>query len=134
MTSLELAKKAAAFLDNKKAERVHVIEIENISSLADYFVIATGNNNTHVRALADELEEKLKGEGLPPPVWRVTAPTPGFCWTGAMWSSTSSPKRAGTSTTWTTCGQTAKTWSGARAWTEQAGFLRSPRPGRPLRR
>ena len=65
MTSLELAKKAAAFLDNKKAERVHVIEIENISSLADYFVIATGNN-THVRALADELEEKLKGEGLPP--------------------------------------------------------------------
>ena len=56
MTSLELAKKAAAFLDNKKAERVHVIEIENISSLADYFVIATGNNNTHVRALADELE------------------------------------------------------------------------------
>ena len=53
MTSLELAKKAAAFLDNKKAERVHVIEIENISSLADYFVIATGNNNTHVRALAD---------------------------------------------------------------------------------
>ena len=65
MTSLELAKKAAAFLDNKKAERVHVIEIENISSLADYFVIATGNNNTHVRALADELEEKLKGEGLP---------------------------------------------------------------------
>ena len=66
MTSLELAKKAAAFLDNKKAERVHVIEIENISSLADYFVIATGNNNTHVRALADELEEKLKGEGLPP--------------------------------------------------------------------
>lgn len=66
MTSLELAKKAAAFLDNKKAERVHVIEIENISSLADYFVIATGNNNTHVRALADELEEKLKAEGTAP--------------------------------------------------------------------
>ena len=66
MTSLELASKAAAFLDSKKAERLSVIEIENISSLADYFVIATGNNNTHVRALADELEEKLKGEGLPP--------------------------------------------------------------------
>lgn len=66
MTSLELASKAAAFLDSKKAERLSVIEIENISSLADYFVIATGNNNTHVRALADELEEKLKAEGLPP--------------------------------------------------------------------
>ena len=66
MTSLELAKKAAAFLDNKKAEQLNVIEIDNISSLADYFVIATGNNNTHVRALADELDEKLKAEGLPP--------------------------------------------------------------------
>ena len=65
MTSLELAKKAAAFLDNKKAERVHVIEIENISSLADYFVIATGNNNTHVRALADELEESGYDQFLP---------------------------------------------------------------------
>ena len=66
MTSLELAKKAAAFLDSKKAEKLNVIEIENISSLADYFVIATGNNTTHVRALADELDEKLKAEGLPP--------------------------------------------------------------------
>ena len=66
MTSLELATKAAAFLDNKKAEQLNVIEIDNISSLADYFVIATGNNNTHVRALADELDEKLKAEGLPP--------------------------------------------------------------------
>ena len=128
MTSLELASKAAAFLDSKKAERLSVIEIENISSLADYFVIATGNNNTHVRALADELEEKLKAEGLPP------APIPGFCWTGAVWSSTSSPRRAGISTTWTACGRTERKWSGVRARSEQAGFLRSPRPGRPLRR
>lgn len=66
MTSLKLAKKAAAFLDSKKAEKLNVIEIENISSLADYFVIATGNNTTHVRALADELDEKLKAEGLAP--------------------------------------------------------------------
>ena len=66
MTSLELAKKAGALFGNKKAEKLSVIEIENISSLADYFVIATGNNNTHVRALADELDEKLKAEELPP--------------------------------------------------------------------
>lgn len=66
MTSLELAKKAARLLDDKKAERVNVIEIQEISSLGDYFVIATGTSTTHVRALADELEEKLKAEGLPP--------------------------------------------------------------------
>ena len=65
MTSLELAKKAAAFLDNKKAERVHVIEIENISSLADYFVIATGRNVQAVRSLAEDVEEKLDAEGTP---------------------------------------------------------------------
>lgn len=66
MTSLELAKKAAQILDDKKAERINVIKIEDISSLADYFVIATGGNNTHVHALADELEEKLKAEGAAP--------------------------------------------------------------------
>ena len=63
MTSLELAKKAAAFLDNKKAERVHVIEIENISSLADYFVICTATSTTQVKALADECEKVMKEHG-----------------------------------------------------------------------
>lgn len=66
MTSLELAKKAAAILDNKKGGRINVIKIEDISSLADYFVIANGTSSTHVRALADELEEKLKTEGVSP--------------------------------------------------------------------
>lgn len=66
MTSLELARKAATFLDSKKAEKLNVIEVDSISSLADYFVITTGNNNTHVRALADELDERMKAEGLPP--------------------------------------------------------------------
>lgn len=66
MTSLELAKKAAAILDNKKGDRINVIKIEDISSLADYFVIANGTSSTHVRALADELEEKLKTEGVSP--------------------------------------------------------------------
>lgn len=66
MTSFELAKKAALLLDNKKAERINVIKIEDISSLADYFVIATGISSTHVHALADELEVKLKAEGAAP--------------------------------------------------------------------
>ncbi len=66
MNSLELAKKAAAVLDDKKAMRINVIKIEDISSLADYFVIANGTSSTHVRSLADELEEKLKAEGTVP--------------------------------------------------------------------
>ncbi len=66
MNSIDLAKKAAAILDNKKAMRINVIKIEEISSLADYFVIGSGASNTHVRSLADELEEKLKEAGIVP--------------------------------------------------------------------
>ena len=66
MDSLALAQKAAALLDDKKALRVSIIKIREISSLADYFVIASGNTGVHVRALADELEEKLKQENIAP--------------------------------------------------------------------
>lgn len=66
MEALTLAQKAAGILDEKKASGLNVIKIEEISSLADYFVIASGNSSTHVRALADELEEKLKLEGVTP--------------------------------------------------------------------
>jgi len=66
MNSIDLAKKAADILDNKKALRINVIKIDDISSLADYFVIGSGTSSTHVRSLADELEEKLKEAGAVP--------------------------------------------------------------------
>lgn len=67
MTSLEKAKKIAFILDDKKANDINVVKIEAISPIADYFVIATGTSNTHVRSLADEVEEKLKKENDTPP-------------------------------------------------------------------
>ena len=66
MNSYEIARKAAQLLDGKKAENISVIKIDAISSLADYFVIATGRGSTHVRSLSDELEEKLKEQGTAP--------------------------------------------------------------------
>jgi len=66
MTPLDLAKKAALLLDDKKAMDIRVIKIEEISSLADYFVLVTGTSNTHVRSLSDEVEMKLKEQGLLP--------------------------------------------------------------------
>lgn len=66
MESFEIAKNAARLLDEKKAENISVIKIEDISSLADYFVIANGRGSTHVRSLADEVEEKLKQRGVEP--------------------------------------------------------------------
>lgn len=66
MESFDLARQAAQLLDNKKAERINLIKIDDISSLADYFLIATGSSSTHVHALADELEEQLKTQGVSP--------------------------------------------------------------------
>lgn len=66
MTSLELAKEACKILNNKKADELKIIKIEDISSLADYFVLASGTSNTHVNALADEVEVQLKQIGVTP--------------------------------------------------------------------
>ncbi len=66
MNAYDTAQAAARLLDEKKAENISVIKIEEISSLADYFVIATGRGSTHVRSLSDELEEKLKAQGIVP--------------------------------------------------------------------
>ena len=63
MTDLELTKAAAKILDKRKAENVTAIEITDCTIIADYFVLATATSTTHVKALAGELEEKLKEIG-----------------------------------------------------------------------
>ena len=59
MTSYEQAILAAKAIDSKKGLDIQVIEISDVSVLADYMVIATGTSSTHVKALADEIEYKL---------------------------------------------------------------------------
>lgn len=66
MNTLELTKSIVAILDEKKAANIKVIQINEISTLADYFIIATGTSNTHVKSLSDEIEEKLKALGHMP--------------------------------------------------------------------
>lgn len=46
----------------KKGEDIVVIDLHEVSSISDYFVIATGNSNVHLKAIADEVREKLKQE------------------------------------------------------------------------
>ncbi|MBE6737082.1 MAG: ribosome silencing factor [Ruminococcus sp.] len=65
MTTFEQAIESAKILSDKKAVNLSVIKITELSSLGDYMVLATGNNSTHVKALADELEFQLKGMGVP---------------------------------------------------------------------
>jgi ribosome-associated protein len=62
----ELAEAIAEILDNKKGNNVKVIAVGDKTVIADYFVLATGNTNTHVRALADEVEFKIGEMGVDP--------------------------------------------------------------------
>lgn len=45
--------------ENKKGFDISVINVSKLTSIADYFVIASGNSTTQVRAIADEIEDKL---------------------------------------------------------------------------
>ncbi len=64
MTSYDQAILAVKAIDGKKGLNIQVIEISDISVLADYMVIATGNSSTHVKALADEVEYQLDEAGV----------------------------------------------------------------------
>ena len=59
MESRELAKIAYNALDEKKGINISVIDISEISTLADYFIIAGGNNENQVKAIANSVEEEM---------------------------------------------------------------------------
>ena len=64
MTAFDTAIKAAQLFSDKKGKDISVIKISDVSSLADYMVIATGHSSTQVKALADEVEYKLDEMGI----------------------------------------------------------------------
>lgn len=66
MNSTEKLKFMAKILDDKKAQDVVAIKINNLTIVSDYFLIASGTSTTQVRALADELEFKLKEREITP--------------------------------------------------------------------
>ncbi len=45
--------------ENKKAEDIVVLDMRGISSITDYFVIASGTSEPHLRAISDEISDKL---------------------------------------------------------------------------
>lgn len=64
-TAKEVAAIAAKALDSKKGIDLRLIEISDISTLADYFLICTASSNTHVRTLCDAVEEAMDEAGEP---------------------------------------------------------------------
>jgi len=65
LPSRELAEIAVKALDSKKGIDLRLIEISDISTLADYFLICTASSNTHVRTLCDAVEEAMDEAGEP---------------------------------------------------------------------
>ncbi len=66
MERTELMKSIVATLDSKKATDIKSLEITELTAVADYFVIATGTSGTHIRALADEVQDALTKQGVEP--------------------------------------------------------------------
>lgn len=66
MESLEIIKIAANALNEKKAKEITAIKIGDLTVLGDYFLICSATSSTQVRALCDEVEEKLEEAGIRP--------------------------------------------------------------------
>lgn len=61
--SKEMARLACEALADKKAQDIKIINIEEVSVLADYFIIASGSNRSQIQAMADNVEEFLHKAG-----------------------------------------------------------------------
>lgn len=60
----ELLQKIVKILDNKKGINIKYMEIKDVTTIADYFVITSGTSSTHIKSLADNVEYELKKDGI----------------------------------------------------------------------
>ncbi len=67
MDSKKLALLCGDLADNKKAENIVILDVRELSSVTDYFVIVSGTSEPHLRAIVDEISDRLREEhGLRP--------------------------------------------------------------------
>ena len=62
MDSKKLAQLCREFADNKKAENILILDVRKLSSVTDYFVIASGTSEPHLRAIVEEITSQLREE------------------------------------------------------------------------
>jgi ribosome-associated protein len=60
MDSKKLAMLCRELADNRKAEDIVILDVRELSSVTDYFVVASGTSEPHLRAIMDEITEKLR--------------------------------------------------------------------------
>jgi ribosome-associated protein len=62
MDSKKLARLCRDFADNKKAENIVILDVRKLSSVTDFFVIASGTSEPHLRAIVEEITDLLREE------------------------------------------------------------------------
>ncbi len=66
MEPIEILSTAVETLYKKKAHDIQILKVDDVTIMADYFVICTGMSNTQIKALAGEVEFKLSQSGIEP--------------------------------------------------------------------
>lgn len=66
MEGLELAKAISEIILSKKGYDIKILDLQGISSVADYFVICSADSDIQVKAITDEIEKKLRKQGIKP--------------------------------------------------------------------
>lgn len=64
MDTKQFAERIGELIFNKKGYDVKIIDLQNIASFADYFVICSADSDTQVKAIADEIDKNLKDDGI----------------------------------------------------------------------
>jgi ribosome-associated protein len=64
----KLARRAAAIAFDKKATDICILDMRKLTSIVDYFIICTGNVDIHVKAIVDDIDQKLRPEAKP---WHI---------------------------------------------------------------
>ena len=107
----EMALLAAKALSDKKGREIQVLEIGELTTLADYFVIATGSSNTQINALVDSVERGCwKKRVSSRCTARGIAAALGCCWTTAASPCTFLTPKHASFTALSACGATVNPW------------------------
>jgi len=64
LVSQKIVKKVIEIVENKKAKSIVLLNLQGISLIADYFVVCSGESSSHMQSIAQELEKRLKENGL----------------------------------------------------------------------
>lgn len=66
LESSQLTNRITELIFNKKGYDVNILDLRNLTTITDYFVICSGDSDTQVKAIADEIDKKLRDDGIKP--------------------------------------------------------------------